>query len=60
MEFNNAYDKLLQTEEELKVMKKKEIEFKVILEEKKQALKDFLSIIEKEKKDIEILEKTSF
>lgn len=60
MEFNKAYDKLLQTEEELKVMKKKEIEFKVILEEKKQALKDFLSIMEKEKKDIEILEKTSF
>ena len=60
MEFNEAYDKMLQTQEELKVMKKKEIELKVILGEKNQALKDFLRIMEKEKKDVEALEKTSF
>ncbi|MGB4588377.1 MAG: hypothetical protein WBI17_03960 [Clostridiaceae bacterium] len=60
MEFNNAYDKMLQTEQELKVMKKKEVELKIMVEEKNQALKDFLRIMEKEKKDVETLEKTSF
>lgn len=60
MEFNAAYDKMLQTQEELKVMKKKEIDLKVILEERNQKLKDFLLIMEKEKKDVDTLEKTSF
>lgn len=60
MEFNEAYDKMLQIQEELKVMKKKEINLKVMLDEKTQLLKDFLRIMEKEKKDVETLEKTSF
>lgn len=60
MEFNKANDKMLQTQEELKVMKKKEIDLKVTLEERNQKLKDFLLIMEKEKKDVDTLEKTSF
>ena len=60
MEFNNAYDKMLQTQEELKIMKKKEIDLKIMLQERSQALKDFLHIMDKEKKDVETLEKTSF
>jgi len=60
MEFNNACDKMLQTQEELKVMKKKEIDLIIMLEEKNKDLKDFLRIMDKEKKDVETLEKTSF
>lgn len=60
MEFNNAYDKMLRIEEDLKVMKKKEVELKVMLEERNKTLKNFLLIMEKEKKDVETLEKTSF
>ena len=60
MEFNNAYDKMLRIEEDLKVMKKKEIELKIMLEEKNKEFKDFLLIMDKEKKDVDTLEKTSF
>jgi len=60
MEFNTAHDKMIQTQEELKVMKKKELDLKLMLEERNQALKDFLRNMEKEKKDVDTLEKTSF
>lgn len=60
MEFNTAHDKMIQTQEELKVMKKKELDLKLMLEERNQALKDFLRSMEKEKKDVDTLEKTSF
>jgi len=54
MEFNNAYDKMLQTQEELKIMKKKEIDLKIMLQERSQALKDFLRIMDKRKKMLKL------